>query len=233
MNDTLQVFRSELKYVLPAAKISNLKFELSKLLSSDTHSSNGEYPVRSLYFDSINDIDFNTKMAGTEVRKKVRMRAYEGNNETCKIELKNKNGDSQHKISMWITREDAQKLIDLDYSVLLNYADKDTAALLFYKTMQLGCYKPVVMIEYTRAAYTSPINDTRITFDSNVRSSECDFDLFSDNPNYTQVIDETIVEVKYNGKLLNSIQKVLSKYSLNQVSVSKYCFGRKNFYYFN
>ena len=70
MSKTLSVYRSENKYILSKDKLSNLRFKLDKVLSRDEYSKEHSYIVRSLYFDSINNIDFNTKVAGTEIRKK-------------------------------------------------------------------------------------------------------------------------------------------------------------------
>ena len=234
MESSLYVYRTENKYLLNEADISNLKFKLDKLLERDKHSKQSSYIVRSLYFDSINNIDFNTKMAGTEIRKKIRLRTYDYTDDKCKLEIKQKNGDLQHKISMWIKKEDAKKLIKGDYSVLISYVKTNSDALFFYSTMQLGGYKPVALIEYDRIAYTYPMYSTRITFDMNVRSVESNFDLFDEKPLYYPVVEnKTILEVKYNEKLMGFISDTIKKYQLNKTAVSKYCAGRKVFYDFN
>lgn len=233
MAKTLSVYRSENKYILSKDKISNLKFKLDKVLSRDDNSKNGPYIVRSLYFDSINNIDFNTKLAGTEIRKKIRIRTYDPKAKKCKLEMKHKNGDLQHKISIWISKEDALELINKNYSVLLKYASENKDALEFYTTMELGCYAPVAMIEYDRIAYTYGLYNTRITFDMNVRTSESNFNLFDEKPIYTPVINDTILEIKYDGKLMGFLAEIFKPYKLNKVSVSKYCYGRKIFYDFN
>ncbi len=233
MSETLSVYRNENKYILSKTQVNDLKFKLDKLLTRDEHSKES-YIVRSLYFDSINDIDFNTKLAGTEIRKKIRIRTYDPQMDKCKLEMKQKNGNLQHKISMWISKEDAESLIHLDYSVLTKYFDQNEDAINFYKVMTLGCYKPVVLVEYDRLAYIYPLNDTRLTIDMNIRSSESNFNLFDEKPIYTPILeDQTLLEVKYNNKLLTFISNVLKKYNLTRFSVSKYCYGRKIFYDFN
>ena len=91
--------------------------------------------------------------------------------------MKQKNGDLQHKISIWITKDDALELIHKNYSVLIKYIDENEDAKLFYTTMTLGCYAPVALIEYDRIAYVYNMYNTRITFDMNVRTSESNFNL--------------------------------------------------------
>ena len=233
MSKTLSVYRSENKYILPNDKLSNLRFKLDRVLSRDDYSKEHSYIVRSLYFDSINNIDFNTKLSGTEIRKKIRIRTYDPSSNKCKLEMKQKNGDLQHKISIWITKDDANELIHKNYSVLTKYMEENEDAKLFYTTMTLGCYAPVVLIEYDRIAYVYNLYNTRITFDMNVRTSESNFDLFDEHPIYTPVFNDTVLEIKYDGKLMGFLQEIFRPYNLNRISVSKYAYGRKVFYDFD
>ena len=103
----LSVFRNENKYLLTYGEAASLREKLSGILPLDSYSKNGPYLVRSLYLDSVEDGDFYEKMAGNEVRKKIRLRVYSPDDRKCKLEVKQKNGDLQHKVSLWITREDA------------------------------------------------------------------------------------------------------------------------------
>ena len=102
-----------------------------------------------------------------------------------------------------------------------------------YHLMVNGCYRPVAMIEYNRIAYTYRLYDTRITFDMNIKSSESNFNLFDKKPLYTSILNDKIVlEVKFNGELINFISDILKPFNLTRLAISKYCLGRKNFYYF-
>lgn len=233
-NEVLSVYRSENKYLLPFESIYDLKSKLGKILKIDNNSQTDGYLVRSLYFDSLNNIDFNTKMAGTEIRKKIRLRIYDLKSNKCKLEMKQKNGNLQHKISLWITKEDALELINKNYSVLIKYFNTSKEALTIYTTMVLGCYQPVVMVEYDRIAYTHPLYETRITLDMNIRSSETNFNLFDQNISYYPVFDQNaILEVKYNGNLLNFISNSLKQFHLTKIAFSKYCLARKVYQYFD
>ena len=148
--------------------------------------------------------------------------------------MKKKNNLTQHKISLWLSKDDAKELINKNYSVLIKYFSESQDAIAFYTIMTLGCYSPVVMVEYDRTAFTYQINNTRLTIDSNIKSSECNFNLFDENPIYTPILDnQSILEVKYDTKLMGFVSKVLNPYKLVKLSVSKYCFSRKIFYDFN
>ena len=229
--ENLSVYRSENKYLINQIQFVQIESRLSKLLERDEYSKNGSYIVRSLYFDSINNIDFHTKLAGTEIRKKIRIRSYSTDDIKCKLEAKLKNGDYQHKVSVWIDREDVNELIKCNYSVLFKYFEGSEAAKYIYKIMTLECYRPVAMIEYDRIAFMYPEFNTRLTLDKNVRSSETNFDIFDKNIVFTPILNNDIIfEVKYNEKLMKFISKVLQPFHLNRTSVSKYCIGRPNYY---
>ena len=230
----LSVYRSEDKYLINRLEVAAIKERLGIILTKDINSGENGYIVRSLYFDSINNIDYSTKLAGTENRKKIRIRVYSPYDTTCKLEVKQKFGSLQHKISITISKEDAIALTNGDYSVLTKYFDHSANAIKIYTIMVMGCYRPVVLIEYDRLAFTHPLYNTRITLDMNVRASESNFDLFSLNPMYTPLMNEgTILEVKYNEKLLKTVSDALKPFNLTQVAVSKYVMGRKVFYDFN
>lgn len=234
MDEVLSVNRSEYKYIISIPKMRELQNKFNVILKRDDNSKNGSYSVRSLYFDSINNIDFNTKLAGTRVRKKIRLRVYNPNDKYCKLEMKKKNGDFSNKISVWISKSDAINLIKGKYNVLSKYFDKSNEAVEIFTVMSLGCYRPVVMVEYERIAYTYPMYNTRLTFDFNIRSSESNFNLFDKKIIYNTIINnETILEVKYNQKLMGFINEVLKPFKLTRISISKYCAGRKVFYDFD
>ena len=58
----ISVCRIEEKYPLDLLKSHHYKDLFSKILSTDSYSRNGEYTVRSLYFDTVDDKDFFQKI---------------------------------------------------------------------------------------------------------------------------------------------------------------------------
>lgn len=225
MSKQLTVFRNEKKYLIPQDVALRLQEEIGKLLEPDPHSADGYYIVRSLYFDSLNDMDFRQKDAGDRYRKKVRLRVYSVEDETAKLELKAKDGNLQHKMSLVLTREEAALLQDGEYEFLIDKGDE--LSLKLYKIMTLGIYRPAALIEYDRRAFVYPEFNTRITFDTMVRSSEVDLDVFTKEPAWNSVLsDATVLEVKYDEKLFKPISKLLRKYNIVNSSYSKYGSGR-------
>ncbi|MBO5208765.1 MAG: polyphosphate polymerase domain-containing protein [Lachnospiraceae bacterium] len=221
----LSVTRSELKYWISYQDSLLLQDEMAKLLSYDSYSENGFYRVKSLYFDSINNIDYMEKLAGTEKRKKIRLRIYDEDADFAKLELKQKEGAYQQKKSLLVTKEVAKKLMAGEYGCLLDYPEEIAARL--YELLVLGAYRPAALIEYDRRAFVYKEYSTRITFDKNVRSSELSLDLYEKDISWIYRTNEKVIlEVKYNGKLWMPIQKILEKYNLFNVSIGKYANGR-------
>ena len=225
--------RKEIKYVIPMEKAIKMKSHLDIVLQKDVYCTEAPYSVRSLYFESIHSTDFSEKVDGIDVRKKVRLRIYNGDASLCKLEIKQKNGDLQCKHSFIISAHDAKELAHGNYGVLRNYFHNTGTSIDVYAIMLQGCYRPVVQIEYDRIAYKYPMYDTRITLDMNIRSSETNMDIFAPKIQYTPILhDAVVLEIKYNGRLMGFISDTLNQFDLTQGSYSKYCAGRKVYYDF-
>ena len=230
---TLSVKRHEDKYLIPLERAKELQKRLALLCREDSHNTgtNG-YKIRSLYFDDPKNGDFEDKLAGIAKRKKIRLRIYDEKSETVKLEVKEKQGDLQRKISCFISKEEAQQLIRGNLSALsTRFPDSKEAISIYLHINSGGQSRPVVLIEYDRLAYTLPCNETRITIDKNVRCAEYYYDLFASSPPYRYVLAEyAVLEVKYNGCLVSPVADLLSHYHLTQCAVSKYCLGRPLYY---
>lgn len=225
---TLLVNRNERKYELHPLEALQLQNELDSLLCRDTYSEKGSYMVRSLYFDSLNDIDFQEKYAGNEKRKKLRIRVYSPDAAFGKLELKKKNGEYSRKLSLTISREEIKQAMQNDFSFLLENASE--VALELYSLLVLGCYQPKVIIEYQRTAFTYPVNNIRVTLDAGIKCNETQLNVLNNDISWLPVIEEKVIlEVKYDGKLIKPISDTLKKYSMHQISVSKYTTGRPIF----
>lgn len=225
--------RKEIKYVLPYGQALAVRHHLDQLLTRDSHCINNSYSVRSLYFESVNNTDFADKIAGIDIRKKIRTRIYDNDFSLCKLEIKQKNGDWQQKQGCTISMNDARELSYGNYGVLKNYFQTSETSIKAYNIMSRDHYLPVVQIEYDRTAYRYSMYDTRVTIDMNIRASESNMDIFSPKINYIPIMPEHVVlEIKYSGKLMGFISDMLSVFDLTQSSYSKYCSCRRIYYSF-
>ena len=98
--------------------------------------------------------------------------------------------------------------------------------------MNYKCYRPKTIVQYNRYACVAKEYKTRITFDSNIESTERCFDLFSDRLDMNPVMDRynVILEVKYNGFLLEYIRRMINSINRSEISASKYVLARQTGY---
>lgn len=221
-----KVFRKELKYRISKIEFNKLNRILEKEMTLDDHGQDGGYWIRSIYFDSEYDNDLQDVLGGYYNKAKLRLRIYSLQQKWVKLEYKCKIGSDQTKYTLKITREQAQKMIRGEYGFLMGIQDEIAAEI--YVRLISNAYRPKVMIEYQRLAYVYDVNDTRITFDTDVKASMDVRDLFLPAPASIPLIpgDTGVLEIKYNHFLCSFIQRALTFIEANQVANSKYAMGR-------
>lgn len=225
-----KVLREEKKFLISVAEYRSTAARLEKVLRQDAHNGVHGYMIRSLYFDTPYDTDYFEKQAGVELRRKIRLRCYDPKQDFAMLEMKQKQGARQLKRSLRVTREDALRLIDGDYAPLLRYQEPFAAEV--YGFMQTRAYIPRAIVQYNRKAFIAKENKIRVTFDNRVVATESCFDLFSERLNMNPVLDpyDVVLEVKFNGFLLNYIQSMINCIDKSELSVSKYVLARQNAY---
>ncbi len=225
-----QQVRHELKYYINQGQYEVLSGLLRKILSKDEHTDeNGEYFIRSLYFDTVFDDALMDKIAGVENRSKYRIRIYNCSDSLIRMECKSKYGNYTAKRSALISRDLCDQLVAGDPTGLEN----TSSGLLreVFREMRLNLLHPVVIVDYVREAYLHPVEDIRITFDKQLRSGLFSRDLF--NPNLPTVPpltpDQIILEVKFNRMLPPYISNILSLAAgwSSRSAISKYVLCRR------
>ena len=220
------VKRREIKYLLDTKEYKKQKNHIEKVLTSDMHNQENGYIVRSLYFDTLEDKDFYEKEAGVELRRKIRLRVYDPENDFAMLEMKQKQGDYQYKRSLKVSREEALEMIQGNYTCLLNY--KEPFASEMYAYMTIHTYLPKLVVENIRDAFVVKENNIRLTFDHHIVASESSFNIFDPKLQMSPIMDpaNVILEVKYNGFLLSYIKDLIKDVSCISTSVSKYYLSR-------
>ena len=221
-----QVLRQEKKYLITKTDYIKYSAAFNTYLAQDDNNGEHGYTVRSLYFDTLSENDFNEKEAGVELRRKIRLRIYKPTDSVASLEMKQKQGAQQLKRSLKMTREDAILLSKGVYTPLLNYSEPFAKEA--YAVMNMRFYRPKAIVEYNRKAFIAKENNIRVTFDHNIRATESCFDIFSENLNMYPVFsqDSVVLEVKYNGFLLSYIKDMLDRIEKSELSVSKYALSR-------
>lgn len=230
--DTLAVSRREIKYLLSLPDRLYMLNALDQLLIPDAYGDYNGYTVRSVYFDGIANDDYWDKKNHADSKKRIRLRVYHPDDQKAKFEVKRKYFNRELKESILVSREDAQHLLDRDYSVLLHYSHP--IARYAYDVMTTRLYRPVSLIEYDRRAYTHPDFNTRITLDNNLRYCPFCADLFSHHLNFRSALpaEQTILEIKFDRFLFRQIQELLTHCDLTAIPPSKFASSRKELKYY-
>lgn len=223
--------RHELKYILTPIQYELLRGKLKWVLQPDTNASDeGDYFIRSIYFDSPDRIALKEKLSGINRRRKYRIRFYNGDTSYCRLECKEKTGSRIQKRSCPLTGLQVEKLLGLtradeDFEAAVDDKERAKADELYARLELLIAsegYEPVVTVDYVREAYVHPLSDLRITFDKELAWGPLK-DCLSHERYLSNIYgDHVILEVKYNEYLPEHISAILSSVGPVQTAASKY-----------
>lgn len=217
-------YRHELKFIISESQAEILKYRLSLLMDVDNNSVNEDntYFIRSLYFDDIFDSAYYEKIDGLEKRAKYRIRIYNFDDSFIRLERKEKNRDLTHKEQTRLTKEECLDFINGNFDnidIKKNDLIKD-----FVMKQKLNQIRPSVIVDYKRLAYTHPVEDTRITFDENIKSGRFNYELFDKDLLGFDVLEpnEVVLEVKFNYAIPSHIASVIMTIPSIRLAVSKF-----------
>lgn len=217
-------YRHELKFVISESQAEILKYRLSLIMDIDTNSVNEDnsYFIRSLYFDDIYNTAYYEKIDGLEKRAKYRIRIYNLDDSFIRLERKEKNRDLTHKEQVKLSKEECLNIINGNYDGF--DLSKDGLIKDFILKYKLNQIKPDVIVDYKRLAYTYPVEDTRVTFDENIKSGRFNYDLFDKNILSYDVLEpnEVVLEVKFNNGIPSHIASVIMTIPSIRLAVSKF-----------
>lgn len=221
-------YRNELKFVCAENDLIVMEKKISHICRRDDHTDDlGRYVVRSLYFDTFSDRCYRENLAGSDNRKKYRIRVYNNDTSVIKLECKYSIHGRKAKESCTISRHQCEALMKGE----VPEASSETQELLqrFILERQLELLKPKVIVEYIRTPYVYPIGNVRITFDRKIRSSPDIRNFLEERVVGCPILpgDISVLEVKYDDVLPGAILQLLtSDGKLNRSSFSKYALCR-------
>ncbi len=222
-------FRHELKYYINYRDYVLLKNTLKPLLSMDRFAGvEGDYHIRSLYFDDTYETALKEKLAGSDIRSKFRIRIYNFMDDVIKFEKKYKQGQYIAKSSLLISRNEYDALLAGECGFLADR--KEPLAAEIFIQMKNNLLRPRVIVDYRREAYVSSFENVRITFDKDLKAGLWLTDIFNPHAPTMPVLDTgtMVLEVKFNRYLPVFIKSVLNNVNAAQRSaVSKYVLCRK------
>ena len=221
-------FKRELKYYISFFDYQILSRRLKALISSDPNAdTNGEYRIRSLYFDDVTDSGLYEKLDGVKYRSKFRIRVYNNSERVIKLEKKIKADDLIRKDVKSLSKGEYDSIIRGDVSFLRR--SKNDLLLDFYQKYRGLLLRPKVIVDYYRDAYIARQGHVRITFDKHLRTGLNSTDLFSDTVPLIGVLDDghMILEIKYDDFLPDYISNAVQIHNRNRFSISKYAMCRE------
>lgn len=212
-------FRHEWKHRITEADRRILTARLDAVATRDVHSQNGQYQIRSLYFDDQFDTALREKLDGVNQREKFRIRCYNGSHELIRLEKKCKINGLCEKISAPMTRAQVEKLLagDLDW---MEQADPLIRELRC--KMQWGL-QPRTLVDYTRQAWTYAPGNVRVTLDYDIRTGLRSTDFLDPNcPTIPAGEPVILLEVKWDEFLPDIIRDLIWLEGRQAAAFSKY-----------
>jgi SPX domain protein involved in polyphosphate accumulation len=222
--------RLEYKYLVSMNDIDKLRNGLLKYLDYDAYASlrpNKEYTVRSIYFDSYDYKGYYEKLDGIHTRKKFRVRGYNQPEDNSRIfyEIKRKYDNFISKDRAGTYFKDIQTTLKKSSAEMHFIGEDRNYFNNFYYYYSLVRLEPKVLVVYEREAFECKFgSQLRITFDKFLRNKEVDdYDrLFDEDGLRESYRNKFILEVKFFQVLPQWIDRVLEKFNLTRIAVSKY-----------
>ncbi len=238
--------RYEYKYLVPNSKVADLRAELAPYMELDSFAqkhSNGQYTVRSIYYDSLNFNCYKEKMSGVQIRNKFRIRGYDVPSEKSitflEIKHKDTNCISKSRAPLYYKNVasilETSRVDDFILSFSGNGVEKKDARKFIYH-YRIKNLRPAVLVIYDREAFLGKFDSSlRLTFDKNLRSviyPSLDR-LYNENKVKSTLLNHFIFEVKFFGTLPAWVKSLISKYKLNREALSKYTMSLETHAEFN
>ena len=221
-------YRHEYKYMIDAMQKEVLQLRAQGVMERDVHAgADGEYLIRSLYFDGPEDTCFYENENGDDPREKYRIRFYNGDASRISLECKAKKRGMTRKTACPVTADQCRQFMAGEIpEPLLEVSPKQAA---MFGQMRLKGLRPVVIVQYTRSPYVCEAGNVRVTFDDAIASSNDIAGFLMPEIALRGVlpVGRSILEVKWDELLPTYIKGQLALDSLQWMSFSKYYLCRK------
>jgi hypothetical protein len=225
--------RYEFKYLIPEWQVDEIRRAIEPFCVLDPNSARiptHEYPIQSLYLDTINRDLYRVSRERRGRRWKARVRHYDGS-DTVFLEVKNKDRDMVKKtrakilVDGWVERVQGPL-----------HAEASPAERLFCQRLLRFHLAPTVMVRYLREAWLSTVDSyARVTFDRRIVCQPwTDWSLDADPRNWIAldgarsmlgVPRGVVLELKCLSAVPRWLVNVISNADLQKTRYSKYCKG--------
>lgn len=218
-------FRHEVKHEISNLDMLILRQRLKAVMKPDCHAVNGQYKIRSLYFDNLDDKALREKLDGVNIREKYRLRMYNNDPSIIHLERKFKHGGLGYKETAYLTPEQALAIVAGDISFMA--ASTEEVILGFYTRIRNEGLKAKVIVDYIREPFVYAPGNVRVTLDYDIRTGMSCTDFLNPGCVTVPIKDSPcILEVKWDNYLPDVIRDVIQLDGRRSAAFSKYAASR-------
>lgn len=213
--------RHEWKIEVSGTDLLVLRQRLSCVLKPDPHAVDGQYLIRSLYFDTPEDKALREKLDGVSRREKFRIRYYNADTSCIHLEKKSKLAGLGRKDMAVLTPEQAQSIVNGELSWM---AGSEAPLIVeLYSKMRTQRLRPKTIVDYTREPFVYSPGNVRVTLDYNIRTGlSCTDFLNTACPTILVPGSPAILEVKWDAFLPNTVRDLVQLPGRRSSAFSKY-----------
>ncbi len=214
-------YRHEWKIEVSGPDLLVLRQRLSCVLKPDPHAVDGQYLIRSLYFDTPEDKALREKLDGVSRREKFRIRYYNADTSCIHLEKKSKLAGLGRKDMAVLTPEQAQSIVNGELSWM---AGSEAPLIVeLYSKMRTQRLRPKTIVDYTREPFVYSPGNVRVTLDYNIRTGlSCTDFLNAACPTIPVPDSPAILEVKWDAFLPDAVRDLVQLPGRRSSAFSKY-----------
>lgn len=215
-------FRHELKFLINEGECELLKTRMRPLFQLDPHAVDGQYLIRSLYFDDYWNSAYEEKDMGVMERQKYRIRIYNCQDDVIHLERKRKSGPYIYKESAKLTRDEVERILCGKYAFLLQHPAPLCRE--FYVECMSQVMRPRVIVDYDREPFIMEAGTVRVTFDRDIRAAILREDIFDPALPTLPVLEagKLVMEVKFTEFLPDIVRNTILPSAAEYTALSKY-----------
>lgn len=186
----------------------------------------GNYLIRSLYFDTPDDKALMEKISGVDNREKFRIRLYNHNDSYIRLEKKIKVNGLTAKLSTKLTKDQCSDILNGNIEWMKDSNNQVLNEV--YHKMRHQRLAPRTIVDYDREAYVYKAGNVRVTIDKSIRTGITSTDIFSKDLPTVEALDKkmAVLEVKFDEFLPDIISDIVQLGDRHKLSVSKYALCR-------
>ena len=214
-------FRHEWKHEISRSDLIAIRQRLRAVARVDENAVDGQYHIRSLYFDTPSDKALREKLDGINRREKFRIRYYNHDPSLIHLEKKSKWNGLGNKQVVELSQEEAQAIADGN-PAWMRECDRPLVQELYVK-MTLEGLRPKTIVDYVREPFVYAPGNVRVTLDYDIRTGLTCTDFLNPDCAMIPAGDAPIIlEVKWDAFLPGIIRDAVQLTGRHAAAFSKY-----------